>query len=209
MTDNQRDIQQFAASLDEIKHLEAKLTSLKRHLVESSSVTLRELMTEGETTSFLIALVKERRFAIPVGGVEEVIEMVSPIPLADPMPGLVGLINYHGELIALFDLSDIAGLGKCPIIEDNVIVVCIMGERRFAVMIAEASDVITVPKTQIRIADEVLSGVIREIAVVQDGRDAASVIDLWSAVVALPLRFKSEPPPEKEAQAAPVEGSEG
>lgn len=193
MTDDKRDIQQLAQSLEEIKQLETRLTALKRHLVESSSTVMNELMDGGESTSFLIVLALERRFAIPVSGIEEVIEMVSPVLLSDPLPGVVGLINYHGTFLALFDLAAIAGLGSNHISPDNVVVICIAGDKRFAVMITEATDVVTVPKNQIRIADEVLSGLMREIAVIQTGRDTAAVVDLWSAVLALPLRLDGAP----------------
>jgi chemotaxis signal transduction protein len=186
MTDNTRNIP-LAESLDEIKHLEEKLVRLKRHLLESSSTMLGDLMSEGEFTSFLITIALGRRFAIPVAGIEEVIEMVSAIPLADSFNGVVGLINYHGNLIALFDLAEIAGLGKNRVLADKVIVVCIMGDKRFAMMADEATDVITAAKTQIRIADQVLSGLMREIAVIQVGKDTAAVVDLWSAVLALPF----------------------
>ena len=192
MKDNQKDMQQLTASLEEIKHLEAKLSTLKRQLLESSSSVMNGLPAEGESASFLVVRVLDRRFAVPVGGVEEVIEMVAPIPLTDKTPGVVGLINYHSNLIALFDLAEIAGLGHTPVSEDDVVVVCILGDKRFAVMVAEASDVVTVPKSQVRTAEEVLSGFMREIAVIQIGRDTASVIDLWSAVMSLPLGIDQE-----------------
>ena len=185
-------MQQLAASLEEIKHLEAKLSTLKRQLVETSSSAMNDLPAEDESASFLVVRVLDRRFAVPVGGVEEVVEMVSPIPLTDKTPGVIGLINYHSDLIVLFDLAEIAGIGHNPISEDNVVVVCILGDKRFAVMVTEASDVVTVSKSQIRTADEVLSGFMREIAIIQIGRDTAAVIDLWSAVVSLPLGIDRE-----------------
>jgi chemotaxis signal transduction protein len=187
MTDNTRNIP-LAESLDEIKQLEEKLVRLKRHLLHTSSATLSRLMADGEFTSFLITAACNRRFAIPVAGIEEVIEMVSAIPLGDPVRGVIGLINYHGELIALFDLAEIAGLGKNEVSAEKIVVICIMEDKRFAVMADEAADVISVPKTQIHFADQVMSGLMREIAVIQVERDTAAVVDLWSAFLALPLR---------------------
>ena len=184
-----RDTAQSAHRLDEIKQLEEKLIELKRRLIDADISASVDFSADRETASFLIVGAVGRRYAVPVSGVDEVIEMAAPVSLDDPPPGVIGLLNYHGDYLALFDFAQIAGRGINPPTEDHVVVICSMDETRFGVMVDEAMDVITVDKKEIRIADEVFSGLMRELAVLSLGDDTAAVVDLWSAVTSLPLRI--------------------
>ena len=111
--------------------------------------------------------------------------------------------------MVLLDFASIAGLGNNPLNEEHAVVVCILGDKRFAVMVNEAMDVVTVSNTEIRITDEVLSGLLREIAVVQTEAGPAAVVDLWSSVVALPLRTLEDPDQLTDGEAALLKGDDG
>lgn len=166
---------------------------MKRRMVETAAASVPdEWMSTGESTSFLLAVARGRHFAIPVVCVEEVVEMVAPLPLNESAPGVVGLIDYHGSLLALFDLGELAGIGRVSISADNIIVVCTVENKRFSLMVDDVTDVVTVDAAHIRVADEVLSGLMREIAVIQTENETATVVDLWSAMLALPLGIDSD-----------------
>ena len=188
MTDT-RDTTQSARSLNEIKQLEEKLVELKRRLLDSGAPAATESVSEDETASFLIVGALGRRYAVPVGSVEEVVEMAAPIPMDASLPGVIGLLNYHGDYIALFDFAQIARRGVNPATEEHVVVICTIEETRFGIMVDEAMDVVTVDNAEIRITDEVFSGLMRELAILPFGDDTVAVVDLWSAVVSLPLRI--------------------
>ena len=54
-------------------------------------------------------------------------------------------------------------------------------------MVQETSDVVTVEKNRITTADEVMTGILREIGLVQVEQETAAIIDLWSALLSIQL----------------------
>ena len=50
-------------------------------------------------------------FAISVDGVREVVEAPRPTPLPTAPPAVRGLINVRGEIVPLFDIAVLAGVG--------------------------------------------------------------------------------------------------
>ncbi len=188
----------IGSHLEEIHELEDRLITLKRQFLEKSSVFLGSFADENGTIPFLIAMSMGHHFAIPVSVVEEVIEMVAVTPVIEKRRGLLGVFNYHGKLTALFDLSDVANAGKNEISPDNVIVICIVGDRVVGLMATEATDVYMVEENNLRIAEEVFPGAVRALGIVQLSDNInASVIDIWSTMMGVkPEKWKSEPPPD-------------
>ncbi len=198
-----QDIRILEHQLDEIHRLEAQLIRLKRDLLESKPKNPDAIASTVET-AFLILSNDTQKWAIPVEQVEEVIEMVAVVSPQKPHEGVVGMINYHGELIALFDLGELSGMGKTPINPENIIVVCIFGESLFALMAKETTDVITVDGGSIKIADEVMPGMLEELGLIQTPELTAAIIDVWSAV----LSIQTNPSILKEPPETGTEGSE-
>jgi len=185
MTKGDRSASNANAHLEEIRELEDKLVDLRRRFLEQASIELEQFIGENEAIPFLMAMAKGRRFAIPVAIVEEVVEMVETTPLLETRHGLLGVFNYHGKLVPLFDLAEIAQLGKSVVTSDNAIVICEMSERFIGVMVAEATDVFMVEKSDIEIAEEVLPGSYREIGVVKLPDGTAGIMDLWPSVMGI------------------------
>jgi chemotaxis signal transduction protein len=170
--------------LDEIHRLETKLIQLKRQLLMSRSERDTTTGYEGEA-AFLILRQDNHHFAISVDQVEEVVEMVSVVTPQKQRVGVAGLIDYHGRLIALLDLAELAGMGRSPLNPDSIIVICTMGKSLFAVMVQEATDVVYVDRARVKTSDEVMPGLLKELGIVQaDGYNAA-IVDLWSAVLSI------------------------
>ena len=188
--------------LVEIHRLETQLVQLKRQLLMSRSETTATTGYDGEA-AFLILKQESRHFAIPVDQVEEVVEMVSVIAPQKQRVGVTGLIDYHGYLIALFDLAELAGMGPTPQDPDNIIVICTMGRSLFAVMVQEATDVIYVDQTRIKASDEVMPGLLKEMGIVQADDYNAAIVDLWSAVLSIQTELDS---PERVTE---VDGTGG
>jgi chemotaxis signal transduction protein len=122
-----------------------------------------------------------------VSYVDEVFDMVAVMALSEKKAGVVGLIDYHGELIALCDLNEICGLGPAEISQDNLIVICSAHQYRFGLMVSETFDVVNVKPDGIKTADGVTSGVLREIGLIRVAGETVAVIDLWSAILSVQL----------------------
>jgi chemotaxis signal transduction protein len=185
MTNNDRTRGSVNTHLDEIRELENKLVGLKRRFLENASAELAQFIGENDAVPFLIVITKGRGFAIPVAFVEEVVEMVASEASIENRLGLIGVFNYHGKLVPLFDLAEIADLGKNALSPENVIVICNMEKRFFGLMVAEATDVYMVESQDLEIADEVLPGAVREIGVVKFADHTAGILDLWPTVMGI------------------------
>jgi purine-binding chemotaxis protein CheW len=179
MTKHDRSTNPINDHIEEIRELEKQLIGLKRRFLESASSSLEHFIEESETIPFLITIAKERPFAIPVSIVEEVVEMVAVTPIIEQRQGLLGMINYHGKLIALFDLTGMVGMGMNDLTSDNVIIICNLDGKFAGVMVSEATDVYMINKKDIEISEEVLPGSTREIGVVKYPEGTAGIVDIW------------------------------
>jgi chemotaxis signal transduction protein len=176
------------SQIQEIQRLEEELIERKRHLLIFGAITSKPTEADSDREMFFLILNNKRKsFAIPVNQVEEVIEMVALVSKCEDRFGVMGLIDYHGDLIAVFDLGELAGMGRTPVDSDNVVIVCVTGSFRFAVMVQEASDVVAVTWDDITVADEVMPGLLTEIGVIQTSQVTASVIDVWTALLSIQL----------------------
>ncbi len=183
--DNQSKPKPIKDELEELKQAEKRVADLKRQLLEAPSSIINKEVLKGDSLSFLIAFVQGIHFAIPVTLVEEVIEMVGTHTMTDSIPEIIGLIDYHGELIALFDFAQLAGMQEEPITPDNTIIICTANEKKFAIMVNDVVDVVFAAKKHVQISDQIFSGIMREIAVLKIETGSFSIIDLWSSVLAL------------------------
>lgn len=59
---------------------------------------------EQKPENLLLFTVNDIRFAIPAGIIDHVIRMVEITPLPHAPPGVVGIINYHGQILPVFSL---------------------------------------------------------------------------------------------------------
>ena len=185
MTNRDRSPGSVKAHLDEIRELENKLVGLKRRFLEDASAELEQFIGENGAIPFLMVSVTRQNFAIPVSIVEEVIEMVATTPLLERRAGLIGVFNYHGKLVPLFDLSEMVNSVKNIISSDNVVVICNMSSRFIGLMVSEATDVYMVEKNDVEITEEVLPGAVREVGVIKQPDGTAGILDLWPTVMGI------------------------
>ena len=179
---------------------------MKRRLLDDSSHVLEKYTSSAKPVSFLVVKSSARAYAIPVDFVDEVFEMVAVSELAEKKAGVVGLLDYHGELLVLFDLAALAGAGTSEINPNNIVVVCTIEEYRFAVMGAETSDVVTVENHEITTSEEIMSGILKEIGVIRNEETTASIVDLWSAILSVQTGvLENEPSKISDSMEARVE----
>lgn len=182
--------------LSKIRKLEKKLVQLKHDLVVDAAQIVDDLADENEAT-FLLLTISEKVFSVPIACVDEVVQMAAVTPLPRKVWGVMGLVNYHGEMVAVVDMCEVIGLGKSDVTAEKTLLVCSLEKFKFAIMVDETTDVITVPKEDIQVAEEVLPGVLKAVGVLQVAGQAAIIIDVWSIALSVQSgnRDSDSPPP--------------
>ncbi len=89
------------------------------------------------------------RYGIPVSDVQELLRSVSVTPLPNAPTAVEGLINVRGEVTAVFDLRQRFGLPPKDLASSDHFVLARAGERKVALRVDRAVDVIQVPPDDI------------------------------------------------------------
>lgn len=168
--------------INQITELEKKILDLKKKLLMDTAVG--SIDEHFEHPSFLLIRSGNRTFAAPLKYVDEIVEMPMVQPLPKPVPTIAGMVNYHGELIAIIDVEELTSSTHEPISSSQVLAVCTTDERQFGLKIDEALEVITVEPSAITMTDEVLPGIVRSSGMVNiNEHETALILDImWIAV---------------------------
>jgi chemotaxis signal transduction protein len=171
-----------AASVDEIRALEARLLSMKKDLLFSAAT-----VDDGEverSLSFLVVRVAGGLFAAPISQVDEVLEVPELTLLHEGVRTIAGLCNYHGQMLAVIDVAELSGGSPTAISAERVLVICTVAPRTFALLVDEALEVVAAEPRSVTLADEVMTGVLRSAGVLKlPDNSTAQIINLaWLAV---------------------------
>lgn len=94
---------------------------------------------------FLLFTIDQRRYALPLTVVRRVERMVEAVPLPDAPPLIAGVIDFHGEMVPLFDLRRRFDLPpRPPLPTDHLLLTTTQG-RTVALAIDEAQEVRLLP----------------------------------------------------------------
>jgi purine-binding chemotaxis protein CheW len=119
----------------------------------------RSLVTvETVQHSVLCARLERVTLGSPVEQVIEVIEDYDVTPLFQVTPGLRGLINLRGQVLACLDISQAFGLPLRRLGEHNQFIVLQGDGTELALCVDTVLDICRLPQTSIQKADTVLSG---------------------------------------------------
>jgi len=161
------------------------LTELKRELLQSTAVA--SPAWSGNAIHFVLLRVGEDLLALPVGYLREFVPVAALSPLSDAASAIAGLLNYHGEMLAVINLGELLGAPIDPLSVEKTLAVCTLDGFGFVLLVDEATDVVAVHPQEIRIVEQVMPGAVRAVAFfVTDGATAV-VPDIWSVVLAVQL----------------------
>jgi chemotaxis signal transduction protein len=185
------DLGQYAATtrtdlLEQIRTLENKLVSLKRELIQIGPKH-NERSANGDRLRYTLFSVRERLIAIPISDVEQVEQMPGVSRLAQPDSVVIGLVDYHGAQLAVIDLAALLGLSPGIVSADKVLIICCAMSLRFALMVDEVADVVTVSSDRIRIADEVMAGSFRSNGFIHTSDKTAAILDGYAIALSAQL----------------------
>ncbi len=175
-----------ADRIGEIRALEAKLTELKRELLQSPASSFQG--GSGEAIDFVLLSVGEDLLALPVGYLREMVPTAALSPLPDAASAVAGLLNYHGEMLVVINLGEILGAPIDPLSTEKALAVCSLDGFGFALLADEATDVVAVRREEIRIAEQVMPGAFRAVGLFETGGRTAVIADIWSVVLAVQLQ---------------------
>ncbi len=191
---------ELSKQLAVIRTLENKLTVLKRRFVETSATANETLDEHGEPT-FLLLTIADKLLALPISHVEEVTQMVALSELPEKQLGVLGLADFHGEMLAVIDLSELVGAGLNRVSAEKALVICEMDLLKFAIMVDETNEVITVAPEDIQVSSEILPGSLKVLGVLRLEEGTALIIDVVSIMFSVQL--------DRTGGEAPIETSDG
>jgi purine-binding chemotaxis protein CheW len=85
--------------------------------------------------------VRQRSYALMIADVVEVAAMVERVPLPDAAPGVLGVVNRHGEMLPLLDLRVVFHGEDAPV-DDSTYFIVIERPGQRAGLVVDAVDVV-------------------------------------------------------------------
>lgn len=86
---------------------------------------------------FLVFRQRGRHLALPIGGIAEIIRLVTLNPLPEQPDYVAGVINYRGEILPVLDLWYLLDKDPPPLRAEMGIIVAEIGGRRFGLIVEE------------------------------------------------------------------------
>jgi purine-binding chemotaxis protein CheW len=126
-------------------------------------------------------------FALPITYVEEVVQLTEFQSLPEEIWGVVGIVDYHGIIIAVVDFGQLLSAKRSPLSRDSVFVICSLDSRKLALVVNEASDVVTISNEEIQMADEVLPGVLNATGLIKVEDETVIIVDALSIALSVQL----------------------
>ena len=189
MTDRKQDDSSTAGiggdlfeKIEEITLLENRIVALKKKLLLDSAQGYGEAQLENP--SFLLVNSGPHTFAAPLAYVDEIVEMPLVSPLPAPVASIAGTVNYHGDLLAVVDVEELTNSVTKPISPTQVLVICTIDQRRIALKVDEALEVVTVDSSAITMSDEVMPGILKSSGLLSISPEkSALILDLmWIGI---------------------------
>lgn len=111
--------------------------------------------------------VGEEEFAVPIGGVREIVRAGPVTPIPDSPDFIKGLINVRGDIVATIDLKNRFSL-SAEAVESKHVLITQQEENLFGLLVDEVTEVLRIPQTEIKpphklmtkIHEEYVSGVV-------------------------------------------------
>jgi chemotaxis signal transduction protein len=168
--------------ISEIEALETHLIALRQELVQDRS-RAEGLCDSKRKLSLALFVISQRLVALPLRNIEQVELMPAIAEVVQEGRGVVGVVNYHGDHLVVVDLASLLRLQEKEVSADRVLVICKVTPFRFALMVDEAVDVVTVNEKEVRIAEDVLIAQSRAWGLLRWKAQSVAILDPLSLAV--------------------------
>ena len=115
--------------------------------VASSALEFSSLPCPSQVVTFRV---DNRAFGVDVSVVREIKGWQPTTPLPNAAPQVLGVLNLRGNLIAVYDLRKLIGLGDCMDQAARVVLVVDLGERMCGIVADAVSDILDVDPSDMR-----------------------------------------------------------
>jgi purine-binding chemotaxis protein CheW len=88
-------------------------------------------------------------YALPISRVQQIIEMVAITPLPQVNPIILGVINFHGELVPVINMRHLLGLEEIPLHLHTPIILMKISKRLVGLIVDNVLDVLERPFDQV------------------------------------------------------------
>jgi len=162
--------------LEQIQGLENQLAGLKRRLVGSDQWEHPGGEQGTARLRLLIVRLPGRLGAVLMSSVEEVLRMVA-IRAELEGPGVLGVVDYHGEPVAVLDPAWLLGAAPQPVRSSQSLVLCRAASLRVALRVEDIEDVVETTASAFQPSEEVLPGVLQGAGMVHTGSALALILE--------------------------------
>ncbi len=112
----------------------------------------------GDSFQVLVFEVGGRPFALPIADVRELLRAVTILPLPHSPPNVEGVINLRGSIVPVFDIRGFFHLPSRPLAHTDHFIVGQAGDRRVALRVNRALDLIPIAARDLEDARKVIPG---------------------------------------------------
>lgn len=106
--------------------------------------------SDGDTCQFVTFFLSDQEFGVDIQSVKEIKGWQQTTALPNTPPYVIGALNLRGQIIAVYDLRYLLGIGKTDIGPGHVVVVVELGERCLGLLADSVSDILTLDASEIR-----------------------------------------------------------
>ncbi len=133
----------------------------------ATDVKAAPLAAEAPLVQLIVFHVGEEEFAVPIGGVREIVRAGPVTPIPDSPDFIKGLINVRGDIVATIDLKNRFSLSAEAVVPKHVLITQ-QAENLFGLLVDEVTEVLRIPQAEIKpphklmtkIHEEYVSGVV-------------------------------------------------
>lgn len=105
---------------------------------------------DAETCQFVTFFLSDQEFGVNIQSVREIKGWQHTTALPNTPPYVIGALNLRGQIIAVYDLRYLLGIGKSDAGAGHVVVVVEIGDRCLGLLADSVSDILTLDAASIR-----------------------------------------------------------
>lgn len=108
---------------------------------------------------YILFLIENRLYALPLSTVERVIRAVEITPLPQSPPTVQGVIDLHGQLVPVLNMRRRLDLPARELRLDDHLIVAQTGKRVIAFVVDEVKGIIELPVKQLIAGEKIFAGI--------------------------------------------------
>jgi chemotaxis signal transduction protein len=136
-----------------------------------------EVEAPAATMRILTFRLDDQLFAIPIGYVQEIQQIVELMPLPDAAPALVGMLDLRGAVVPAIDLRTLVGMPRREYTLETPMVFCHVHGRTVCLIVDMVEDVVEVPSSSLQPASKLYAMADRMIGVCRLDQGLVMIFD--------------------------------